>query len=968
MDRIECEKHEKALYYCGTCIKLFCNECDPHGEHLMKQIDDVEPFEIKADIEKKNKALQELSLKFQKLENQFKDIKGHKLYFLEKKTGTEINPVLFEELGNTMADIRIRGGALNDMREKCDNLLTPHLETIKKENNGTGDLMAGFDELVKDSKKFGEIYRNRPAYQEHNEELVEANIKDLFLQYQEYHKSVEKIYSVLEKYWFDGIPQKLLSLKNLDREITTKTNYLIEAKVQQGIVVKSQDNLLKMLRDNNTEADKKVKSLTDLINTIKSKSIGEQVENLMKELAANNSMLIELSNKNASLTETKIRMEQAISNLKDMQDTLQRGIIEKNREHDSLKAEISAKQNALMQIEEGVKQANQKVENTLSHLREEIETSEKKLEKMVEDLQDIASDHEEWKSKLEEVKREIKEKEENLKKIKNKITAQKNIIKENHMTLEKYKLEIEDYIKNTQGEIEKNKSSTEELDKNIQTITNKKEVLTSWLKNWQKQTGIGLIILAGFRRDMQKAEKQKNDKEEEIKVVIDKWKVSVGKLNQIEDLIKKHESILNETSKKLEEINEEISTQDNVLVNKIKEFVENIEIAKQDFMRDKCGNCKKRAGDHGTILQCKHKLCKSCEDEILQNYKPTSFSLQCEICKKTSQSILSPLKCGCGIEVSQIEEFYQRIKEDTRNMFYYYNSFELTITPAKCQNGHTISDEELLSFYHEPINLYDCKANLKKLLEEDTNNPKRNDIINAIKGKTEAKIFNSKYKLGKDGIRFFADALVSLKNIEKMDLDANMIDNAGISYLAVALARAPSSLEILDVRRNLIGDDGMKHLAKALKNMKGLKEFNISSNKLSAQAGNYLGEVLNSIAQLRVLHMSQNDLGPFGTEYLAKALADNKSIETLYLSGNKIGNEGAIALGKAFYANKMLKNAHLQSNVIGPEGLHGLAEGIRKNDVLVYVDIRFNKLGQSVETICKEIEEEKQMKIKIVFY
>eukprot|EP00831_Metopus_contortus_P064739 TRINITY_DN57910_c0_g1_i1.p1 TRINITY_DN57910_c0_g1~~TRINITY_DN57910_c0_g1_i1.p1 ORF type:complete len:388 (-),score=49.96 TRINITY_DN57910_c0_g1_i1:23-1186(-) len=386
-------------------------------------------------------------------------------------------------------------------------------------------------------------------------------------------------------------------------------------------------------------------------------------------------------------------------------------------------------------------------------------------------------------------------------------------------------------------------------------------------------------------------------------------------------------------------------------------------------MRDKCGVCIHKTFNK-LKLQCGHSLCESCAESALLEYQSDkeSFSLQCAICNYTNSSILYPLNCGCSVELTELPSFKRKIKEETRGYFCYYNSYELAILPPTCSKGHPIKDSELRSLFpDEEMDLGGARAELEKMLDQDNANPKRVEIINAIKGKTEANNFNTRFKLGNDGARFLGDALKTLKNLEKIDLDANLIEDKGIIYLSLMLPNTSSTLKVLDVRRNMITDEGMKHISKAMRQIQGLREFFISSNKLGAKSGSYLAEALPYLKVLKILHLSQNELGPDGCACLSSAIADHPSLEALYFSNNKIMDEGATAFGRALITNKSLLNVNLQSNLITEKGFLKLAEGLRKNESLTQIDIRFNKIGQVGETQCVEIEKAKDSKLKINF-
>ena len=191
------------------------------------------------------------------------------------------------------------------------------------------------------------------------------------------------------------------------------------------------------------------------------------------------------------------------------------------------------------------------------------------------------------------------------------------------------------------------------------------------------------------------------------------------------------------------------------------------------------------------------------------------------------------------------------------------------------------------------------------------------------------------------GVKYLAEALANNNcKINTLNLSDNRsITNAGVKHLAEALANNNCKINTLNLSYNpSITNAGVKYLAEALTNNNcKINTLNLSFNPSITDAGvKHLAEALtNNNCKINTLYLSNNDITDAGVKHLAEALANNNcKINTLVLSFNpSITDAGVKHLAEALTNNNCKINTlNLSSNDITDAGVKHLAEALTNNN------------------------------------
>ncbi|GBG34278.1 Nucleotide-binding oligomerization domain-containing protein 2 [Hondaea fermentalgiana] len=160
-------------------------------------------------------------------------------------------------------------------------------------------------------------------------------------------------------------------------------------------------------------------------------------------------------------------------------------------------------------------------------------------------------------------------------------------------------------------------------------------------------------------------------------------------------------------------------------------------------------------------------------------------------------------------------------------------------------------------------------------------------------------------RIGVDGAKALAGALVKNSSLQTLELQDNEIGDGGAKALADALAKN-SSLQTLSLSHNYIVDGGAKALADALAKNSSLQTLGLEHNQIGSDGSKALAFALTKISSLQTLGLNTTNIDDVGAKALAYALAKNPSLQTLMLRDNNIGDDGAKALADALANNTCL--------------------------------------------------------------
>ena len=147
--------------------------------------------------------------------------------------------------------------------------------------------------------------------------------------------------------------------------------------------------------------------------------------------------------------------------------------------------------------------------------------------------------------------------------------------------------------------------------------------------------------------------------------------------------------------------------------------------------------------------------------------------------------------------------------------------------------------------------------------------------------------------------------LSKIPNLKNLNLIKNRITGDGLAFLSEL-----KSIKVLQLANNQISGEGLKHLSK----LPSLEDINLTWNQITDQDLEYIG----NLKSLKSLNLSGNHFGNDGLHYLENLT----SLETLQMRMNEIDDDGLACLQKL----KSLNYLDLGVNLITGDGLTYLSE------------------------------------------
>ena len=152
---------------------------------------------------------------------------------------------------------------------------------------------------------------------------------------------------------------------------------------------------------------------------------------------------------------------------------------------------------------------------------------------------------------------------------------------------------------------------------------------------------------------------------------------------------------------------------------------------------------------------------------------------------------------------------------------------------------------------------------------------------------------------------------------------------------------------------------GEEELPKSLKYLldaiidKNIIELNLNDNALGPKAAPGYNLFFEKNKTLEKLYLDDCGMGPEGTPKLIEILKNNKDIplKVLKISRNRIGNEGCIAISELVKEKRNLKEIKISDNEIEYEGLQSFLDSIKDNKNLTWVDIQNNTISSEAKTL-----------------
>ena len=200
------------------------------------------------------------------------------------------------------------------------------------------------------------------------------------------------------------------------------------------------------------------------------------------------------------------------------------------------------------------------------------------------------------------------------------------------------------------------------------------------------------------------------------------------------------------------------------------------------------------------------------------------------------------------------------------------------------------------------------------------------------------------------------DSLRSSNRFSSFELKAGSwgLRSEGMRILANALrSGAAPHLMTLNVGNSKIGADGARALATALVSLPQLTTLNVSWNSIGVDGARALATALVSLPHLTMLHVSDNNIGVDGARALVSALISVPQLTSLNLNNNSIGVDGARSLAVALGSVPQLTTLDVGGNSIGDDGARALAAALVSVPQLTTLDVNCNSIGVDGERVLR---------------
>ena len=223
-------------------------------------------------------------------------------------------------------------------------------------------------------------------------------------------------------------------------------------------------------------------------------------------------------------------------------------------------------------------------------------------------------------------------------------------------------------------------------------------------------------------------------------------------------------------------------------------------------------------------------------------------------------------------------------------------------------------------------------------------------------------------KITKEAADDIAAIVDKSRNLQVLNLNANVLENVGIIKIAnslqsiitltelylsdnnitekaaddiVTVLSHNNKLKVLNLNRNDLKATGVVKIAKALQ-MSTLKRLEIERNNATKEAANDIAVVISRNTNLQVLNLNDNNLQAQGIQLIATALQSTSSLTHLYVSNNNITKEAASSVAQALFSNPKLQLLHLNGNNLGTIGVTKVAESLQNVSTLKKLQLNNN--------------------------
>ena len=201
--------------------------------------------------------------------------------------------------------------------------------------------------------------------------------------------------------------------------------------------------------------------------------------------------------------------------------------------------------------------------------------------------------------------------------------------------------------------------------------------------------------------------------------------------------------------------------------------------------------------------------------------------------------------------------------------------------------------------------------------------------------------------------------ILSLKNLSKLNLQMNSIDDKEIKSIVNYIKENNSPIKTLILKNNKISSEGSASIVDLIKFSKTLKVLDLSYNELKSEGVKKICNgiiVSNSTSCLEQLFLNGNKCNDYCADDIFNLLVNNnvKKLKLLSLSVNFFSNKGIDKILSSLRKNNYLEQLCLGENKIDAKAFSNLVNYLKFNRTLKILEIKSSRINdESLNEIIK---------------
>ena len=201
--------------------------------------------------------------------------------------------------------------------------------------------------------------------------------------------------------------------------------------------------------------------------------------------------------------------------------------------------------------------------------------------------------------------------------------------------------------------------------------------------------------------------------------------------------------------------------------------------------------------------------------------------------------------------------------------------------------------------------------------------------------------------------------ILSLKNLSKLNLQMNSIDDKEIKSIVNYIKENNSPIKTLILKNNKISSEGSASIVDLIKFSKTLKVLDLSYNELKSEGVKKICNgiiVSNSTSCLEQLFLNGNKCNDYCADDIFNLLVNNnvKKLKLLSLSVNFFSNKGIDKILSSLRKNNYLEQLYLGENKIDAKAFSNLVNYLKFNRALKILEIKSSRINdESLNEIIK---------------